>query len=604
MIAVRPFHPSSRGAHPIPPPLRKLTPLVALVTLVTFAVPAAAARAAEPVRLGTDLRHTAVGARLDVLEDPGGDWTIENVVHPPLLSRFEPSTAARVNFGFTSSAYWLRIALDRPTGAPGDWYLEIAYRGLDEVSLFVPAHGGRFDEWIAGDREPFSARPVSSRFPAFRISSLPEGTSTLLLRVRSSGPLVVPLDLWTPDEFRRHLQTGHFELGVLLGVLIAIALQSLLSYLSLREPAYGWSFVTLAALVAADAVEEGLAYEHAWPGSPWWENHSFVVLAALGAASFVRFTRSYLDTASLSPALHRALGRLAALWLVTGVLSLGTPYAWGIRLTTALILMTISLSFGTGVAVLRRGLRAARFYVAGLGAPFAGGIAVVFENLGWMDPSPVTRLGFEAGLLVFALLISVGLADRMYEIRRAKERAEHESTTDELTGIANRRSFDGVLTREWARASRTRQPVSLVMSDLDWFKRFNDAFGHVAGDQALRRVAHALRDALRRPGDSIARYGGEEFAVVLPDTDSEGALHVAESLRQAVSDLDLTLGPEVGSGALTLSLGVATVTPQIGDDPASLIATADRALYQAKARGRNRVAALDGESGHAERATA
>ncbi len=580
---------------------RPLLRIAALLTALAVA-PWISPASAEPVRLAPDLRHTAIGTRLEVLADDEGAWTIDNVIHPPLAERFARVTASRVNFGFTRAAYWLRLELDRPPGSPSDWYLEIAYRGLDEVSLYVPGSDGQFSELDAGDHRPFTTRTVASRFPAFRLASLPDGTSTLFLRVRSSGPVVVPLDLWASDEFRQHLQTDHFELGVLLGVLLAITLQSLLSYLSLREPAYGWSFLTLASLVAADAVEEGLAFQHAWPASPWWENHSFVVLVALGAASFVRFTRSYLDTAALFPALHRTLGRFAAVWMATGLLSLGAPYAWGIRTTTALILVTISLSLGTAMAALRRGVRAARFYVAGLAAPFAGGVAVAFENIGWMEPSPLTRLGFEAGLLVFALLISVGLADRMYGIRRAKERAEHDSTTDELTGIANRRSFDGILAREWSRASRTRSPISLVMSDLDWFKRFNDSFGHVAGDHALRQVAHALRDALRRPADSIARYGGEEFAVVLPDTGSEGAVHVAEALRQAVSDLELTLGPDGGAGALTMSLGVATAWPRVGDEPASIVATADRALYQAKASGRNRVAAIEREC--ADRVTA
>ncbi|MBK7977160.1 MAG: GGDEF domain-containing protein [Deltaproteobacteria bacterium] len=580
--------------------MRKLILVAALVAVLATVWSGSVARA-EPVRLAADLRHAAIGSRLAILEDPLGAWTIDNVVHAPLTSRFAPATSSRVNFGFTGSAYWLRIELDRLAGAPTDWYLEIAYRGLDEVSLFVPSPGGHWRELVAGDLRPFTSRPVASRFPAFHLSSLPEGTSTLFLRARSAGPLVVPLDLWASDEFHEHLQTDHFELGVLLGVLIAIALQSLLSFLSLREPAYGWSFATLASLVTADAIEEGLAYQHVWPASPWWENHSFVVLAALGAGSFVGFTRRYLDTAARFPRLHRTLGRLASAWLATGLVSLVMPYAWGIRLTTGLILVTIVLSFGSAVAALRRSVRAARFYVAGLAAPFAGGIAVAFENLGWIEPSPVTRLGFEAGLLVFALLISVGLADRMYEIRRAKERAEHDSTIDELTGIPNRRSFDLVLAREWGRASRTQSTISLVMSHLDWFKRFNDAFGHLAGDQALRQVAHALRDALRRPADVIARYGGEEFAVVLPDTDAEGALHVAEALRQAVSDLELSLGPSSADGALTLSLGVATTSPQLGDDPAALVATADRALYQAKAGGRNRVAALEAELERSDR---
>ncbi len=159
---------------------------------------------------------------------------------------------------------------------------------------------------------------------------------------------------------------------------------------------------------------------------------------------------------------------------------------------------------------------------------------------------------------------------------------------DGLTGLANRRCFDEHLAEEFRRAARQAQPLALVLFDVDGFKLFNDRYGHVAGDNCLRRICGVVQDALRRPGDLAARYGGEEIAAVLPATDESGALQMAEQIRTAVA----ALGTEhMGSvhGVVTISAGVSALLPNEEDDPADLVNAADRALYQAKLAGRNRV---------------
>jgi len=163
------------------------------------------------------------------------------------------------------------------------------------------------------------------------------------------------------------------------------------------------------------------------------------------------------------------------------------------------------------------------------------------------------------------------------------------SAIDGLTGIANRRRFDETLQREWLRLRRDQGPLSLIMLDLDHFKKFNDRYGHLAGDRCLQQVAGVLREASRRPGDLAARYGGEEFAVILPATDEPGARQLAERIRSGVAGLAVEHAL-ADAGVVTVSLGVATLVPQQSANPATLIDCADRALYQAKERGRNQVA--------------
>ena len=177
-----------------------------------------------------------------------------------------------------------------------------------------------------------------------------------------------------------------------------------------------------------------------------------------------------------------------------------------------------------------------------------------------------------------------------HELRLANERLERVSRSDALTQVANRRHFDEFLAQLWERAKRDNTEVSLLMLDVDHFKRFNDHYGHPAGDACLVRVARSLRHSLRRPGDLVARYGGEEFIAVLGKTANDRASAVAERVRSAVEALALPHAMSPTYDKVTVSVGVATLHPLDKDaSPERLIALADQALYQAKNRGRNRV---------------
>ena len=165
-----------------------------------------------------------------------------------------------------------------------------------------------------------------------------------------------------------------------------------------------------------------------------------------------------------------------------------------------------------------------------------------------------------------------------------------QSLSDGLTGVGNRRHFDLAFDKEWRASKRSGKPLSLLMIDVDYFKAYNDCYGHQQGDACLRQIATALQQALRRPGDMLFRYGGEEFCAVLPDTWQDDALQVAEALRANVQRLALPHAAAAGA-TVSVSLGVATQCARAQVDPAVLLVAADAALYDAKRGGRNRVAA-------------
>ena len=182
------------------------------------------------------------------------------------------------------------------------------------------------------------------------------------------------------------------------------------------------------------------------------------------------------------------------------------------------------------------------------------------------------------------------LEDANGNLASAIETLHKISAQDGLTGVANRRHFDETLALEWRRAARGREPLSLLMLDIDYFKSFNDTAGHQAGDDCLRRVAQMLCDSVQRAGDMVARYGGEEFAVLLPETDADNALQIATRIRERIEAMQLP-HPSSPLGHVTISIGVTSVVPpRDGSASGDFVRVADAALYDAKRQGRNRVA--------------
>ena len=190
------------------------------------------------------------------------------------------------------------------------------------------------------------------------------------------------------------------------------------------------------------------------------------------------------------------------------------------------------------------------------------------------------------------------ISDRTVELRRANDRLTQQSLSDPMTGIANRRMFDDFLKKEWRRATREQSPLSLILIDVDNFKKYNDSLGHQQGDMCLIAVAAVLQLHVQRPADLVARYGGEEFAVILPDTNLDGAVHMAETLRRAVRDMRIEHPASETAPYVTLSMGLVSVAPSpAGGDSGmeTLLARADQALYQAKNLGRDQVRAWSDE---------
>lgn len=195
-----------------------------------------------------------------------------------------------------------------------------------------------------------------------------------------------------------------------------------------------------------------------------------------------------------------------------------------------------------------------------------------------------------AEALAHQLAIAIQQAELYQRLQQANQELERLATLDGLTQVANRRNFDQYLESQWREARREQSQLGIILCDVDHFKKYNDTYGHLAGDDCLKAVAGALKRVIKRPDDLVARYGGEELAIVLPRTDLTGAAHIAEAIRREIYGLQIAHSASPTADVVTLSLGVASFVPQAEQAVQDLINQADKALYRAKESGRNRLA--------------
>jgi diguanylate cyclase (GGDEF)-like protein len=300
--------------------------------------------------------------------------------------------------------------------------------------------------------------------------------------------------------------------------------------------------------------------------------------------------RSFLDVLSRETILL-TLASFAALTVVTLCVFAQSRYPLLFLVYPPLVFLTFSCGLpGGSLAVFLTTLASIVFTVSGTGP------ASLMKSSTGMERVIVVQL-FSAVAALLVLVVSALLAERQrVETQLVKARNELEllASKDGLTNLANRRCLDETLDREYSRALREQTPLSFILLDLDYFKSFNDHYGHQAGDDCLRAVSRAVSGFVRRPGDLAARYGGEELAVILSNTDAAGAAQVAEAVRAKIEALRLPHARSpLSGGAVTASVGVSTLAPgETAGGVQRIVQRADEMLYEAKRRGRNRVVSM------------
>ncbi len=552
------------------------------------------------------------------LEDAGATLSIDNIKALPeqRWQSFDPHKV--LNLGFSDGSVWLKV--DVPP-EPENRLLEIGYPLLDEVSVFWVQQGDVVQEHRTGDRRAFNSRPIPHRHFAFLVPSHTK-TVTAYVRVKTQGSVQIPIRIVPSEQFLAEEQLSYGWQAVFLGIMLAMALYNFFVFLIVRHPTYLWYVLTVLAAAMVWLNFNGLLFQWLWPDTPILNRYFTAPVISLNIAFASLFTMSFLSLKRFSPLAFRLFQGVIALAVFTFFFGLFGPYQASTVIVSAFGAVVTTLAWLVGLWVWRQGQILAGFYVLAWTPLLLGHLVLAVSKLGYLPSTFVTDFAPQFGVALEVILLSFALAyrinlerqrrqeaqdhalavqrhatqtletrvqERTEELERANEQLKAISLTDGLTQVANRRRFDERLAVEWNRACRQRHPLSLLMLDIDHFKHINDRFGHLVGDDCLVSVAGLCANEIQRSGDLLARYGGEEFSVLLPATSDQGARSVAERLRTVIADNPVYPGDGTSPINLTVSIGVATMTPASSTEPEALIRRADEALYQAKESGRNRV---------------
>ncbi len=570
----------------------------------------------------------AQDAAIEWFEAPEPEMSIEDIRALPESQWKQKASNETLNFGFSSSNFWLRVEV---SAEPDKQLLEIGYPLLGDVRVYWFVGGEEVERYVTGNRWMFTSRPIYHRNFVFPV---PSGTepATAYVRVQTEGAVQIPVHVTTELDFLASEQLNYGWETMYLGVMVAMALYNLFIFMMVRDLAYLWYVLTVIASTLVLLNFSGLVFQWLWPDLPIINRYFAPLIISANAFFAAMFTLSFLEVRRYSPVAHRLLQILVLISVGCFVYGLFGSYQIATVLVSVLVAVATALGWGIGMVVWYRGQVLAKFYFLAWTPLLLGQLVFAISKMGLIPTNTLTVMAPQIGATLEVVLLSFALAYRINlerqhrieaqryaldierqanqtlearvqarteELEQANELLKAVTITDGLTKVANRRRFDEKLETEWNRALRHGQPVSLVMLDIDHFKQVNDDFGHLAGDDCLVSVAQVCADEIQRSGDLLARYGGEEFSVLLPATLEDGAVSMAERLRAAVAETPIHV---VGSDSpmnLSVSVGVATMTPAPGSRPAELIGQADEALYAAKKAGRNRVMVYRGSGSRA-----
>ncbi|WP_312172909.1 sensor domain-containing diguanylate cyclase [Stutzerimonas kunmingensis] len=543
---------------------------------------------------------------------------------------------------------WLRFPVHNLQANASSWYLLLKWPVLDRVTLrvYYPRQDRWGEPMVAGDTLAVSQRPVVDHNLVFPLSLQPGEQAVVYLQLEASELMVLPLELVDEKSFieGKVLDTALFSL--FFGGMIVIVLYNLSLLIFTRDLSYLLYVLYLLSAMFYVGTMSGFGQLVLWPGAPPFSARFYTLSATLCFLTPLLFVVRFLQVRQYGGWVWHITWVLGCYWITVlmAVLLIPEHAHWLFMEYVALPYCLISLA--VTLTLWARGNVSARLFSIAWITLLGFTVIHLLALWGYMPLNRLTLHGQLIGMFIEFVLLSMALAERinlerdqriaaqqlaletsrsladereqhlqakqqalliqqraneeletrvvartkaLEEVRHGLELANAEllrlSSTDPLTHLANRRQFDLLLEDEVRRGRRNGTPLTVLLGDIDHFKRVNDSYGHPFGDDCLRRVAAVLQQHCQRAGDLAARYGGEEFVITLPATGGPQAVLLAERMRQDVERLELDCDGERVS--LTISFGVATLDSQAAASPLELLSAADRALYEAKRSGRN-----------------
>ncbi len=384
----------------------------------------------EAVIVSDSAAEHPLGRHIETLEDRNGAYSIDEVSSGPLSERFVPNRKQIPNFGFTSSTYWVRLRLKNGSPDKINRLLEVGFPLLDKITLYAreredrTGHPGQWRIYQAGRAIPFNQREIKHRNFIFNLNLPADREVECYMRIQTEDGMIFPLSVWDPESYKIEAQRGQFVFGIYYGIVIVMVFYNLFLFVSIRDRSYIYYILYIASFGFFQLAMNGLAYQHLWPGSPWWATHANPFFIGLSIFFAVKFSMEFLDTKRITPTADRIF---LVLMLFSGLLAAASffvSYSITIVAGQILPLMCILLVLPTSIYHLAKGNRSARFYIIAWTAFLIGVVLSTLRVMGVLSHNFLTEHGLQLGSAIEMVLLSFALADRINIMKVEKEEAQ------------------------------------------------------------------------------------------------------------------------------------------------------------------------------------
>jgi len=526
-------------------------------------------------------------------EQDGQKLSIEQAINHFNEKESIQGTSHSISLGIATDPVWLKISVNNPSLDQIAYRLSVETPWLDYIDTWLVKNNQVIAKYSGGDGTSYVNRPMQYRYYAFE-NNYEVGTTDIYIRIETLGPMAIPVRFNTiPAAIKRDISTA-YQYGILYGVMFALALYNLLLFFIISKKEYGLYSLYLFGFIANSLSYTGQIHtvftgDYGVYFQDWLDAFLMITYSIAG----LHFARFLLNTASYAPKLNKVtywVTIIIPLFMLVGALfnQLVFTLLLAFLLNSTFAVLFIALGF----AALKANIPAAfLFLFSSVTAATCIGISTM-AVAGIVPYNDFTFKAIELGMVFEAISLALILAQRFGMAQRDKLIAENYARIDHLTKLYNRRGFTEIVDNYWQGYIRNSRDFSIILLDIDHFKKVNDSLGHTAGDLVLGNISQCIIDTIRA-SDIAARWGGEEFIILLPETTLESALIQAERLRSAIAELTIPYNNEFLH--ITSSLGVVGTNqvPKImlSDELSldSLIIKADEAMYKAKNSGRNQV---------------
>ncbi|XDD49853.1 7TM diverse intracellular signaling domain-containing protein [Leptospira sp. WS92.C1] len=483
-----------------------------------------------------------LGTYSQILEDPDSSLTIDSVQKKDFVS----SNQTNLSFGFTKSAYWLKLSFLNPTDSAKEKMIEVTFPLIDEIDFYEPIHGS-YKQTSVGITKPFAERPIKSHTFVFPIQ-IPPGESTYYFRFKNDDSMQMPLILWEPTAFYTNIRDIQYINGVYFGILIAMAVYNLFLLLTVRDKSYFYYVFYILCFALFLMSQYGFAYEYFWPEFSWGARRMNPFLAGVLELSILLFTRDFLDTKNTFPTLHKLNRFLIALCAVAAVSAFFVNLTIIALQVAVLGLLTVFSILAFGIKALMVGFRPARYFMIAFSALLFGGVFYTLKTMGSIPVNFITEFSMQIGSGLEVTLLSLGLGDRISLLIKEKQEAQKELIREQNDSIAKQARLNESFARfvpsklihllgkeeviQVSLGDQIQKEMTVLFSDIRSFTELSESMSPQENFNFLNSYLDRMTPAVEKHAGTIDKFIGDAIMALFETSVDDGLMAAIEMHRQ------------------------------------------------------------------------